>query len=64
MFGEDEYTTKLTEELLETFTLEEILELNDLTEHEVVAILIRGGHIGAPEHLIELFEGSSTEEDA
>jgi len=35
--------------LLETYTLSEILEMNDLTEEEVIEYLVRHGIIDLPE---------------
>lgn len=51
MFGEDEFEDRLTDLLLNELelTLEEVLELNDLTPEIALAILIREGHIHEPE---------------
>lgn len=46
----------LAETLLEDFSLVELLEMNDLTEEEVLELLIEGGLIGQPERIVEQFE--------
>lgn len=51
------FADRLTEALLMSFTMTEILELNDLTEEDVLTILIEGGHIGEPERIVAAFEG-------
>lgn len=40
----DDYCDKMAEETLKLFTLEEVLEMADLTDQEVLAILFREGH--------------------
>lgn len=35
--------------IFENYTLEEILEMNDLTEQEAIFLLFMGGHINEPE---------------
>lgn len=42
--------------LLCNFTLEELLELNDITEEDVIRLLYEQGLIGEPEQLIRQFE--------
>lgn len=37
------------ETFLETYTLEEILELNDLTEADALRLLVEGGHVSLPD---------------
>lgn len=61
MFGENHVIANLAEELLRSFTLEELLEMNDLTEEFVVEYLIAGGQIAEPERIIARFEGESEE---
>lgn len=61
MFGENPVIANLAEELLRGFTLEELLEMNDLTEEFVLEYLIVGGHIAEPERIIARFEGESEE---
>ena len=61
MFGDDEFED-LVEELLASFTLDEILEMNNLSDEDVLKILIREGQIGEPEHVIEEFSSKSIED--
>lgn len=61
MFGDDNFED-LVEELLGLHSLSEILEFNDLTEAETLAILIRGGHIGEPAYVVEKFDSQSIED--
>lgn len=42
---------ELAELLLKDFTLAEILEMCDITEDEVLKILLEGGHIAVPPFL-------------
>jgi hypothetical protein len=51
MFGDDEWGDRLSHalELLAIFTFDEILEMNDLTEQEVLAVLIANGELTQPE---------------
>ncbi len=46
----------LEEILLANFTLEELLEYNDISEEEVIEILFDMGLINEPESLIREFE--------
>lgn len=46
----------LAEELLAQFTLEEILEMNNIDEDESLLILLERGMISQPEHIIQEFE--------
>lgn len=46
----------LAEALLSKFTLEEILEMNDIEEEESLLILLERGMISQPEHIIQEFE--------
>ena len=48
---ETEYIEKEVTLALNTYTLEEILEQSDLTESEVLVILVREGHLKLPEIL-------------
>lgn len=43
----------MADDLLKDFSLEELLEMNDLTDTEVLAMLIQYGLINEPEHTIE-----------
>jgi hypothetical protein len=56
MFGDDKYILTLSEQILLDFTLEEILIMNDLTDDQVLAILIDGGLVGEPKSMFEKFE--------
>ncbi len=53
MFGDPELRS-LARELLEDFTLEELLEMNDLDDVDVIEILIRGGHLTQPERELDV----------
>lgn len=57
MFGDDNYLSDIAEALLKEYSIEELLELNNLTEEEVLEILIEGGHIGYPRTFFERLEG-------
>lgn len=46
----------LAEVLLKDFTLSEILEMNNLTEEDVLQILVEGGLIDQPERVVAEFE--------
>ncbi len=54
------------EEVLELHSLEELLEICDITSVKVLEILLAGGHIELPPYLIKEYieedEGFSTEE--
>lgn len=56
MFGDSEFEERLAEALLSDFEFSDILELNDLSDQEVLEILIRGGYISQPETYINQFE--------
>lgn len=47
-FGHENTLEDLLEFLLEQFTFEELLEMNDLTETEVLLTLYEGGLLGQP----------------
>lgn len=53
MFGDDLEFDEVVAELLEEFSLEDILEMNDLTDAAALIILIRGGHISEPERIFD-----------
>ena len=53
MFNEDRVIEEIAERLLADFTLEEILEFNDLTELELMTRLISIGLINEPERYFE-----------
>ncbi len=59
--GAEMYGENLIDVLLSQFSFSELLELNDLTEEEVLRYLIDGGMIGEPQRLISEFEDSSAE---
>lgn len=59
MFGDFSVYEEIAEALLSDFTLEELLELNNLTELEVLSILVEGGHVGQPERYFERGQGES-----
>lgn len=60
MFGDNRLTWDLADELLSMFTLDEILEMNDITETEVLKILLEGGCIGEPERVLQAYEDYET----
>lgn len=53
MFGDD-WASLLAEELLKEHELLELLEMNDITEEEVIAFLIRAGQLGFPERFFSI----------
>lgn len=59
MFGDSEIFLKIAAEILEDFSLEEILELNNLTEEDVLSILIENGHVDYPTGYFRRLEGES-----
>lgn len=61
MFGDTEVFTEIAERLLEMYDLEDILEMNNLTSEDALAILIEGGFIGHPESIIRELEQEETE---
>lgn len=63
MFGDNRLTKELISELLSEFSLEEIFEMNDITEDEVLLILLQGGHLGEPQFLIEKYESADSVQD-
>lgn len=60
MFGDNRGTYDLIEELLSLHTLEELFEMNDISEEDVLRILLEGGHIGEPERVLQAFEIEQT----
>jgi len=56
MFGDDKWAASVAEDLLSSFELDELLELNDLTEHEALSILIEAGFIVQPERYFQYEE--------
>lgn len=63
MFGDNDNTWGLAGLLLEWYTLEELLELNDLTEEELVVHLLETGIIVEPRSVIEGYEEDVEETD-
>lgn len=63
MFGDNENTHNLAEFLLDMYDLEDLLELNDLTEIEVVSYLLEVGLLGEPASVIQEYEDAETEEE-
>ncbi len=63
MFGDNENTRNLAEAILDVYTIEELLELNDLTEIELVTHLLEAGLLGEPATIIEAYEENSNEEE-
>lgn len=51
-----EFADRLSERLLQDFTLAEIMEMNDLSEEDVLVLLIDGGLIGEPERIVAEIE--------
>lgn len=45
MVGDNEQLQQLAEKIAETYDLEDLLDIVDLTPEEVVYILLEGGHI-------------------
>lgn len=60
MFGDNSLTSDLIEELLGLFTFEDLLELNDLSEEDVLRVLLEGGYIGEPERILQAYEDYET----
>lgn len=56
MFGHENTLDDLAEFLLSQFSLDEILEMNDLTDEEVLLHLLQNGLIGEPEHVLKVYE--------
>lgn len=52
MFGDDTWAEELAEEILLSFPLDEVLEMNDLTELETLVHLIEAGLISEPERIV------------
>lgn len=46
----------LSEILLQSFELSELLEMNDLTEEEVLDVLIKEGLISEPSRIVDDYE--------
>lgn len=61
MFGDSEIFLKIAAEILEDFSLEEILELNNLSEEDVLAILIENGHVDYPTGYFTGLEGTGSD---
>ena len=59
MYGKDNSLNDVLEFLLEQFTLEEILEMNDLTQIEILNILFDEGLLFQPERVFERLEDVS-----
>ena len=59
-FGHENTLEDIFEFLLEQFTLEEILEMNDLTETDVLLSLFEGGLLGQP--AVILYPGDIAED--
>ena len=51
----------IEEILLANFSLEEILELNDISEEEVIEILYENGWLTEPENIIRAFDENGEE---
>lgn len=60
MFGDNRGTYELIEELLSLHTLEELFEMNDLSEEDVLRILLEGGYLGEPERVLQAYEDYET----
>lgn len=63
MFGDNDNTRSLVDFLLEMYDFDELLELNDLTEEEVLAYLLEAGLVAQPRSVIESYEENETEAD-
>jgi hypothetical protein len=57
----DMYGEKLVDFLLTQFDLQELLEMNDLTDEEVLQMLIDGGKIGEPQRVLSEWEEEGPE---
>lgn len=53
----------LAEELLDILELDQIFEMNDLTDLDVLSVLVEAGLISQPERVIERFEAEYEEDD-
>jgi hypothetical protein len=62
MFGDNDNTHELADLLLDLYSLEELLELNDMTEIELVAHLLEAGLLGEPSSIIETYETQEEDE--
>ncbi len=58
MFGHENTAEDLIDFLLSQFDLSDLLEMNDLSEYDVLLLLFEGGLIAEPEHIIERFEAT------
>lgn len=63
MFGDSEYITELAEFLLEVYSLEDLLDLNDMTEIELVTHLLEAGLFGEPASIIQEYEENPNPEE-
>lgn len=61
MFGDDDVPRGLAEILLEDFSLEELLEMNNLTHEELIAHLLETGFLSEPHGYIEDYETNEEE---
>jgi hypothetical protein len=57
----DMYGERLVDFLLAQFDLQELLEMNDLTDEEVLQMLIDGGKIGEPQRVLSEWEEEGPE---
>jgi hypothetical protein len=55
------FNEKLVDFLLSQFELLELLEMNDLTDEEVLQMLIDGGKIGEPQRVLSEWEEEGPE---
>lgn len=63
LFGDNEKTWELARWLLEMFSLSDLLDMNDVTEEELVVKLLEDGIIAEPRSVIESYEEDATEAD-
>lgn len=56
MFGDNDKTRKLAEFLLEMFSIEDILEMNEMTTEDVLVFLLEHGMFSEPSGVIEEYE--------
>jgi beta-N-acetylglucosaminidase len=58
MYGKDNTLEEKLEFLLEQFTFEEVLEMNDISESEILKLLFHEGLLHQPERMFEDTNGN------
>lgn len=59
MFGDTDIYEDIAEFLLEMYDLEDILEMNNLTDVDALALLIEGGSIGHPRAVLDRLQSET-----